>query len=70
MTLNNGEYTVWQCSDEVPLQVCCKCGKEHEGYAVILDSNPLSIFSYLEERTNDDGSFKNICKECWDKKVN
>lgn len=44
--------------------VCDICGKEYETYPIILDANPLSIASFLEDESRDDGSMRTICKSC------
>ena len=46
---------------------CDECGKRYETYAIILDNNPLSIASFIEEIQNEDGSLKRLCEECWNK---
>lgn len=46
---------------------CDKCGKRYETYAIILDCNPLSLTSFLEQITNKDGSLKSLCEDCWNK---
>jgi hypothetical protein len=46
---------------------CEVCGKEYETYAIIIDCNPLSIASLLEEEQKRDGSFRRVCSECRDK---
>ena len=43
---------------------CEECGKEYETYALIVDCNPLSIASMLEEEQKPDGTFRRICPEC------
>jgi len=47
---------------------CDECGKKYKTYPIILDNNPLSISSFIEQIQNEDGSLKRLCKECWDKK--
>lgn len=48
------------------MNICEKCGKKYETYAIILDCNPISIASFLEEETKADGAIRSICKECRD----
>lgn len=43
---------------------CEECGKEYETYAIIIDCNPLSIASLLEEEEKTDGTFRRICSDC------
>lgn len=43
---------------------CEICGNDYETYAIILDCNPLSIASFIEEETNEDGTIRNICESC------
>ena len=47
--------------------VCDICGKEYETYPIILDVNPLSMASFLEDESRDDGSMRTICKNCRNK---
>lgn len=46
------------------LNKCEVCGKDYETYPIILDNNPLSITSFLEEEKKEDGSLRTICKKC------
>ncbi|MCX6822283.1 MAG: hypothetical protein NTW30_05920 [Candidatus Aenigmarchaeota archaeon] len=46
---------------------CEICGKRYEIYPIIIDNNPLSIASLLEDETKPDGTERTICKECRDK---
>lgn len=45
---------------------CEICGKRYETYPVIIDNNPLSIASLLEDETKPDGTKRNICEACRD----
>lgn len=47
--------------------ICEECGKKYETYAIILDCNPLSAASFLEEETKEDGTMRSICESCRDK---
>ena len=49
------------------MNICEKCCKEYETYAIILDCNPLSIASFIEEVTKPDGTIRHICEDCWKK---
>ena len=49
------------------MRKCEKCGREYEGYLIIMDSNPLSISSFLEREFKEDGSRRWICEECREK---
>lgn len=46
---------------------CEICGKFYKTYAIILDNNPLSISSFLEDEEKSDGTMRTICKKCRDK---
>ena len=46
------------------LKKCEICGNEYETYAIILDCNPLSIASFIEEETKEDGTIRHICETC------
>jgi hypothetical protein len=48
---------------------CELCGKEYETYPIILDCNPISIASLLEDETKPDGSYRHICEKCRDKEA-
>ena len=43
---------------------CEICGNKYETYAIILDCDPLSIASFLEEETKEDGIVRSICESC------
>ena len=49
---------------DIKKSVCDICGNEYEPYAIILDSNPLSITSFLEDESREDNSMRTICKNC------
>ena len=46
---------------------CVECGKRYKIYPIILDNNPLSISSFIEQIQNEDGSLKRLCKQCLEK---
>lgn len=48
----------------INVNICEKCGKEYETYAIVLDCNPLSIASFIEEETKPDGAIRHICEDC------
>ena len=52
------------------VNTCELCGKEYETYPIILDNNPLSISSFIEDEQKEDGEFRTICKKCREAKYN
>lgn len=56
-----------QCEDCPYVNQCEICNNHYETYAIILDCNPLSIASFMEEETKEDGTVRNICESCRDK---
>ena len=54
--------------DAQSLKTCEICKKRYETYAIIIDNNPLSVASLLEEETKKDGTRRHICKKCRDEK--
>ena len=53
-----------KCEDCPHTNQCEICGNNYETYAIILDCNPLSIASFLEEETKEDGTMRSICESC------
>lgn len=47
---------------------CEICGEKYETYPIILDCNPLSIASFIEDETKPDGTLRSICEKCRNKK--
>ena len=63
----NSDERFKKCKDCPYVNQCEICGKGYETYAIILDCNPLSVASFLEEETKEDGTIRNICESCRNK---
>lgn len=46
---------------------CEICGEKYDTYPIILDCNPLSITSFLEEEERPNGTMRSICEKCREK---
>jgi len=66
----NSDERLKKCESCPYINQCEICGNDYETYAIILDCNPLSIASFIEEETKKDGTIRNICESCRQEKKN